>query len=123
MIALHKELITRYGGVPGVRTPELLESALARPKHLATYRRRLAIPQLAAAYAWGILRNYPFVDGNKRLALASAVVFLELNGWELTCSEAEETAMVLRAAAGEITEMAWRRWLERSARRKTSSNG
>jgi len=79
----------------------------------------VAVPELAAAYAWGLLRNHPFVDGNKRVALATMVVFLELNGWELRCSEAEETAMVLGAAAGEMKEAAWTKWVvSHSARKK-----
>jgi len=118
VVAIHQELITRYGGMPGIRAPASLESALARPKHLITYTRHATVSELAAAYAWGILRNHPFVDGNKRIALALMVAFLELNGWELTCSEAEETAMVLRGAAGEIDESEWAAWVERSSRRK-----
>ena len=58
------------------------------------------------------------MDGNKRIALAAMVVFLDLNGWELTCTQAEETAMILRAAAGEIGERAWNAWVGRSARKK-----
>ena len=73
---------------------------------------------MAEAYGWGLLRNHPFVDGNKRIALAAMVVFLDLNGWELTCSQAEETAMVLQAAAGEMSEGAWGKWVGRSARQK-----
>ena len=116
--AIHEELIGRYGGVAGVRSAGLLESAVARPQHMAAYRRRLTVPALAAAYGWGLLRNHPFVDGNKRIALAAMVVFLDLNGWELSCREAEETAMILRAAAGEISERAWIDWLRRSTRKK-----
>ncbi len=116
--AIHRELIARYGGMPGLRAPASLESALARPKHLATYQTKVKITELAASYAWGLLRNHPFVDGNKRIALAAIVVFFNLNGWELTCSEAEETAVVLRAAAGEMTEMAWQTWVGRNARRR-----
>jgi death on curing protein len=115
---MQQELIAGYGGMPGLRAPSSLESALARPKHLATYKRNVTVPELAAAYAWGLLRNHPFTDGNKRIALASMVVFLDLNGWELTCGEAEETAMVLRAAAGEIEEAEWSAWVQRSARQK-----
>jgi len=114
---MHQELIARYGGMPGLRDPNLLESALARPKHLAAYKPRVNMPELAAAYAWGLLRNHAFLDGNKRIALAALVVFLEVNGWELTCSEAEETAVILRAAAGEIKERALRDWISRQARR------
>lgn len=102
-----------------MRSPELLDSAIARPKHLAAYKDKVMVPQLAASYAWGLLRNHPFVDGNKRIALAAAIVFLDLNGWELGCSEAEETAMVLQAAAGEITEQAWSRWVQKSAKKTT----
>ncbi len=116
--AIHEELIARYGGVSGVRAIGLLESAVARPQHLAAYKRNLTVPALAAAYGWGLLRNHPFVDGNKRVALAAMVIFLDLNGWELTCSQAEETAMVLRAAAGEISERGWTDWVRRSARKK-----
>lgn len=117
VIAIHQELIATYGGVEGLRAPASLESALARPKHLASYKRGVTVPELAAAYAWGLLRNHPFTDGNKRVALAAMIVFLELNRWELACSEAKETAMVLRAASGEITEAEWRAWVSRNARR------
>ena len=111
VIAIHRELIARYGGMPGVRAPASLESALARPKHLVSYKHKVSVPEMAASYAWGLLRNHPFIDGNKRIALAAIVAFLDLNGWELTCSEAEETAVVLRAAAGEISAPAWIKWV------------
>ncbi len=78
----------------------------------------VTVPALAAAYGWGLLRKHPFIDGNKRIALAARVVFLDLNGWELTCSQAEETAMILRAAAGEISERVWTEWVGRNARKK-----
>jgi death-on-curing protein len=84
----------------------------------SAYKSKVTTPKLAAALAWGLLRNHPFVDGNKRIALASMVVFLELNGWELMCREAEETAMILRAAAGEVNASAWRDWVVKSAVRR-----
>lgn len=118
VVAIHQDLIARYGGMNGLRTPESLDSAMARAKHLAAYKPRVTVPELASAYAWGLLRNHPFVDGNKRIAVAAMMVFLDLNGWELTCSEAEETAMVLRAAAGEITEAVWTAWVQRSAKQR-----
>lgn len=118
VVAIHQELVARYGGVPGLRAPASLESALARPKHLVAYKEKVTIPELAASYAWGLLRNHPFVDGNKRIALAAMVMFLDLNGWEPICSEAEETAMILRAAVGEINESALHDWVSRRVRRK-----
>ena len=118
VVAIHQELIARYGGMPGLRAPESLDSALARAKHLATYKPRVTVPELASAYAGGLLRNHPFVDGNKRIAAAAILVFLDLNGWELTCSEAEETTMTLRAAAGEIDEAEWSAWVKRTARKQ-----
>ena len=118
--AIHEELIARYGGVSGLRASGLLASAVAKPQNLAAYGRTTSVASLAAAYAWGLLRNHPFLDGNKRTALAAMVVFLELNGWEeLNCSEAEETAMVLRAAAPEITEHAWTEWVRRRTRKRS----
>jgi death-on-curing protein len=118
VLGIHAELIARYGGLRGVRERGLLDSAIARPQHIAAYEPGVSIPRLAAAYGWGLLRNHPFLDGNKRIALASTVVFLDLNGWELTCSEAEETWVILNAASGEVTERAWKVWLERNCRRK-----
>lgn len=118
VVAIHRELIAEYGGLQGLRAPASLESALARPKHLATYQTKVTVPELAAAYAWGLLRNPPFVDGNKRIALAAMVTFLDLNGWDLACSEAEETAMVLHAAAGKIKEREWAAWVSRNAARR-----
>lgn len=120
VIAIHEELIARYGGDSGLRDRDLLESALARPLHLATYQDDVTIPELAASYGWGSLRNHPFVDGNTRIALASLIVFLTLNGWDLICSEAEETAMILRAAAGEIGETYWIQWVRQVSRKKRS---
>jgi death-on-curing protein len=118
VVAIHRELIAEYGGLQGLRAPASVESALARPKHLATYQTKVTVPELAAAYAWGLLRNHPFVDGNKRIALAAMVTFLDLNGWDLACSEAEETAMVLHAAAGEIKEREWAAWVSRNTARR-----
>ena len=73
---------------------------------------------MAAGYAWGLLRNHPFLDGNKRVALAAMTVFLDLNGWELACTEVEETTMILKAAAGEISERVLRNWVVRRAVKK-----
>jgi death-on-curing protein len=116
--AIHYELILRYGGVAGVRDRGALESALARPKHLLVYRSRITLPQLAAAYGWGLLRNHPFVDGNKRVAFAAMIAFLELNGWKWLASEVEETVNVLAAAEGELPEKDWISWVIRNTVRR-----
>ena len=118
VLAIHQELIATYGGASGLRGSALLESAIARPKHLATYETGVRVPHLAAGYAWGLLRNHPFLDGNKRVALAAMTVFLDLNGWELACTEVEETTMILKAAAGEISERVLRNWVVRRAVKK-----
>ena len=107
-------LIERYGGLPGLRDAGALESAIARPANLEAYGGVDSAATLAAALPWAILRNHPFVDGNKRAALAALVMFADLNGLQLTSTEVEETAMVLRAAAGETTEEEWVDWVERS---------
>jgi death on curing protein len=116
--AIQHELILRYGGSPGLRDANLLESAISRPIHLHTYEPDTTFARLTASLGWGLVKNHAFVDGNKRIALAAMVVFLELNGHEFACSEAEETAMVLRAAASEINEQEWNEWLEDAVQSK-----
>ena len=112
--AIHSGLIAGYGGSYGLRGLGLLESAFARPEQLAHYEPDAAVGRLAAVLGWGLIKNHAFLDGNKRVALAAVVTFLKLNGHVLTCSEVEETAMVLRAAASEIDESEWTAWVARS---------
>jgi len=109
---VQSRLIERYGGILGVRDENLLESALARPQQLNHYEDEMSIPRLAASLSWALLRNHPFNDGNKRAAFAAIMIFLTRNGHRITCTEVEETAMTLRAAASEITEAEWTAWLE-----------
>jgi len=97
-----------------VRDPGGLESAVARPENLLVYGGVSSVAELGAALAWAILRNHPFTDGNKRAALAALTLFIELNESRLTCSEVEETAMVLRAAGSEMSEEEWTAWVLRS---------
>ncbi len=108
---IHGRLIERYGGLAGVRDENALGSAVERPKTLEYYAGETSVPVLGAALAWAILRNHPFSDGNKRTAFAGLTVFLELNGYRLNCSEVEETAMILRAAASELTEAEFTGWV------------
>jgi len=112
--ALQEQQIVRFGGSHGLRDAGLLESAVLRAENKANYDPDATAASLAATLGWGLIKNHAFVDGNKRIGLVSMVVFLRLNGYGLTCSEVEETAMILRAAASEITEDGWTAWVERS---------
>jgi death-on-curing protein len=114
----HAEQLAEHGGGEGVRDVTLLESAMARPRNLAAYGKPDAAA-LAAAYAFGIARNHPFVDGNKRTSLVVSETFLILNGYRLTASDAELVVAFVALAAGELSEeetadwfreARWRRW-------------
>lgn len=109
--AAHEQLIALYGGSPGIRDEGLLESALARAQNLAAYGNP-KLSELAAAYAFGIARNHPFIDDNKRSALAAADMFLQLNGSELDASEVEAVSIFRELAAGELDEGDLMRWIE-----------
>ena len=114
VVAIQGELIAEHGGLSGVRDEGLLESAPARPINLAAYGKP-SLFALAAAYGFGLARNHPFLDGNKRIALASIDVFLQLNGYELTAPEVEAAAVIRDLAAGEFEEAALARWVEDKA--------
>jgi len=101
--AAHREQLAEHGGGDGIRAPDLLESAMARPLSLAAYGEPDAAA-LAAAYAFGIARNHPFVDGNKRTAMVVSETFLILNGYTLNASDAEIVVEFLALAAGELSE-------------------
>lgn len=111
---MHSDLIRIFGGSYGLRDAGLLESAVARLRQFANYSPDATVGKLAAVLCRGLVKNHAFIDGNKRIALAALVTFLKRNGYRLTCSEAEETAMILRAAASEITEVEFGAWVERS---------
>ena len=110
VLDFHAEQLALFGGADGIRDRGLLESALARPLNKLAYGES-GIATLAAAYGFGIARNHPFIDGNKRTALASMIVFLGLNGLDLDTPREEATAMILSLAAGEITEDLLAQWL------------
>ena len=107
--AAHAEQLAEHGGGEGVRDAGLMASALARPQNLVAYGDPDA-PALAAAYAFGIARNHPFVDGNKRTAAVVSETFLTLNGYELTASDAEVVVAFVALAAGELTEAELADW-------------
>ncbi len=112
--AVHLRQIQRHGGGFGTRDEGLLDSALARPQNLAAYGEPTMF-ELAASYAFGIARNHPFVDGNKRTAFVSAVLFLRLNGQEINADQAEAAVVFLRLAAGELSEAELSEWLRRNS--------
>jgi death-on-curing protein len=110
VLDFHAEQLAFFGGADGLRDRGLLESALARPVNKFAYG-ETGIAALAAAYGFGIARNHPFIDGNKRTALASIIVFLGLNGIDLDAPQEAVTAMILSLAAGEITEDVLASWI------------
>ena len=111
VLAFHQMSIARFGGGDGLRDRGLLESALERPKNLLAYGDDPTVLDLAAAYSAGIVKNHPFVDGNKRTGFLAGIVFLELNGYRFQASEAEAAGAVIALAAGELDEAGFSAWL------------
>ncbi len=108
--AIHDIQVAEHGGAAGLRDSGMLDSALARPITLYGYGEQ-DIFRLAAAYAFSLVRNHPFVDGNKRAALLASYVFLRINGHTMTASEVSAASTILDLAAGEITEDDFTAWL------------
>ena len=114
VLVLHGELLAEHGGGPGLRDDGVLESALARPQQKHHYEPQ-DNPALGATYAYGLCSNHPFVDGNKRVALAALDVFLRLNGWALDATEVDAVMTILDLAAGKLTEEALMDWVRANA--------
>jgi death on curing protein len=112
-VRIHAEQLAIYGGPAGIRDQNLLESALGRPRNTWSYG-ETDIAALAAAYAFGIARNHPFVDGNKRAAFLVMVTFLGKNGIDFVAAEDIATAAIVALAAGEIDEDGLTRWIRDS---------
>ena len=110
VLAIHEEQLAEHGGLDGIRDRGLLESALHRPRDLQSYGQP-DLADLAAAYAFGIARNHPFLDGNKRTSAVVTRLFLRLNGHDLDASQAERLAIWLALGAGETTEQALGDWM------------
>ncbi len=113
VLAIHDEQLAEHGGASGVRDVGLLESALARPLNLFSFGAP-DIPALAAAYAFGIVRNHPFIDGNKRTGLVVAELFLMLNGLTLTANDEACVLTILALAAGDLSEEDLAGWIRRN---------
>ena len=110
VFAIHEEQIAEHGGTQGIRDTGLLKSALARPQNLAAYG-QADIVALAASYAFGLAKNHPFLDGNKRTSYVTTLVFLRINGLDIPADEAERIQLWLDLAAGELTEDKLAEWL------------
>jgi len=112
--AIHEEQLAEHGGGVGVRDEGLMDSALARPQQLAHYGTPDAAA-VAAAYGFGLARNHPFVDGNKRTAFVATELFLALNGYDLVADDEECVLTVLALASGTLTEEAFAVWIRQNA--------
>jgi death-on-curing protein len=114
-LALHDMMLSQHGGLAGIRDEGLLDSALARPANLFAYGEPTLF-DLAASYACGIVKNHPFIDGNKRTGFMMGAGFLEVNGMEFQATEAEVVLRTLALAAGEMTEAQYASWLKENSR-------
>ena len=117
-LAIHDRLLAAHGGAPGLRDEGLLQSALARPRQHHAYAGRPDIVEMAALYTAGIVRNHPFIDGNKRAGFVVGVLFLELNGFSFIASEEDATQAVLSLAAGSLDESSYTAWLRTHSKRR-----
>ena len=116
VLSVHEEQLAEHGGLAGVRDSGAVQSALARPRNLAEYEDCNDIARLAAAYAFGIVKNHGFADGNKRTALVVTDLFLMLNAYELTSSPAENVLTILGVADGSISEEELATWIRSNIR-------
>ncbi len=117
VLAMDDQLLAEHGGSAGVRDEKLLDSALTRPKNLLAYGKP-SLFDLAAAYACGIIKNHPFVDGNKRTGFMAAFVFLGVNNVDFLASEPDVVLKTIAVAAGEMNEEAYAAWLKETSQTK-----
>jgi death-on-curing protein len=116
VLALHDRLLALHGGARGVRDEGLLASALARIQQQFTYVEAADIIDMASAYTAGIIRNYPFVDGNKRTGFVVGILFLELNGYRFTASQEDAAQAVIGLAAGLLDDKGYSSFLKRNVK-------
>ncbi len=116
MILLHAETLAEHGGLSGLRDKGTLESAMCRPQYTHTYEPESDLARLAAAYGFGIVRNHPFHDGNKRAGFLAAGLFLALNEKEFTPDPIEAIAVVMRLAEGKLTELELASWIRQHSK-------
>jgi death-on-curing protein len=116
--AMHHDQLREHGGLAGTRDESMLESALARPRQKWHYADRPDVPALAAAYAFGLVKNHPYRDGNKRIGFLAMVTFLEVNGYDFSASDAEVVAEILALADGAISDEALADWVRQHSSRR-----
>jgi len=116
--AIHNDQLREHGGLPGIRDENALESALARPQQKSHYADRADVPALAAAYAFGLVRNHPYRDGNKRIGFLTMVTFLGVNGYEFSATDADVVAEILALAEGTVSEGALADWIRQHSSKR-----
>lgn len=116
VLLLHEQSLAEHGGTSGIRDEGLLDSALGKPMNLFAYGEP-ALFDLAASYVYGLVKNHPFLDGNRRIGFVTGALFLALNGYQLVATEADAAIRTLALAAGEMTEKAYAAWLESNSKR------
>ena len=116
--AIQTDMLLTHGGMPGLRDENALESALARPRQRFSYDPQADLAALAAAYGYGLARNHPYNDGNKRAAFVVMAVFLALNDYELVASETDVVTSIVALASGERNEETLESWIRRRIRKR-----
>ena len=118
LLLLHAEALAEHGGLAGLRDAAAFDSAMTRQQHIFHYESRADLPRLAAAYAFGIIQNHPFNDGNKRAGFIAADLFLHLNGYQLRCGDADAVQAFFGLASGTIKEMEFVEWIRRNSSKR-----
>lgn len=122
VLIAHEISLANFGGADGIRDAGLLKSALAKPRNLFAYESPTLF-EMAASYSYGIIRNHPFVDGNKRTGFLVGATFLELNGWQLSATETEATEAIVSVAAGVSGEKELAAWYQKHCVRLVTTKG
>jgi death on curing protein len=117
VLMLHDQSLSQFGGSVGIREEGLLDSALGKPHNLFAYGNP-SIFDLAASYGFGLIKNHPFLDGNKRTGFIVATLFLEINGYLFAADEVDSTLKTLALAAGEISESDYSQWLQKGSKKR-----
>ena len=120
--AIHTDMLLTHGGLPGLRDDDVLESALARPRQKLAYEPSTDLAALAASYGFGLSRNHPYADGNKRVAFVVMAVFLGLSGMELTADESDVVTTMVALADDALDEVALADWIRSHSARRTQQS-